>query len=281
MELLPLRFNSTPALSDLLPLTVYSAGTEIQPPLTRMIGLSAHQLFLTISGPGKFRRSGAEKDKWEMLSGGDLLYIPADCAHEYMAVGKEPWHVAYVTFLENFGNLMDGWGFRDVPRILKIRDIPALADRVREIWHHSGSYYDPWRTSKTLLELMLDIVKTIRENSLAATPAVLPVNYRDSALETAAQFLRDHMHRPITIVALAEHVGYSQKQLTRLFRISLGATPLQYLHSLRLHAAIKLLDEHPDLTIRQVAAYVGMEPANFTRLYKRAFHELPSRKSRS
>lgn len=280
MELLALRSNLTNTLGDLLPLTVYTAGTEIQPPLTRMKGFSAHQLFLTVSGTGRFRRLGTDKDKWDILSSGDLLYIPAGCAHEYMAAGEEPWHVAYVTFLENFGNIMEGWGFRDVPRLFKIVDLPAFTNRIYEIWSHSGNDHQPWRTSELLFSLLLDMLRTNREARPAASPKPLPITYRDSAVETAVQFLRDHLNRPITIAMLAEHVGYSQKQLTRLFRAAVGTTPLQYLHSLRMVAAEKLLSEYPDLTVSQVAAYVGMEPVYFTRLYKRTFKELPSRKSR-
>lgn len=278
MELLPLRSNLTHTFSDLLPLTVYTAGTENQPPLTRMKGFSAHQLFLTVSGKGRFRQLGTAKDKWDMLNGGDLLYIPADCTHEYIPVGKEPWHVAYVTFLENFGDTLNGWGFRDVPRLLKITDIPAFTSRIQEIWDHSGSVHNPWRTSEVLFALLLDILRMNRESNANDSPAVLPINYRDSAVETAAQFLRDHLNRPMTIATLAEHVGYSQKQLTRLFRAAFGMTPLQYLHSLRMHAALKLIDEHPDLSVRQVAAYIGMDPAYFTRLFKRTFHRLPSQR---
>lgn len=76
MELLPLRSNLTHSLRELLPLSVYTAGTEIQPPITRMKGFSAHQLFLTLSGSGRFRRLQVNKDKWDILGPGQLLYIP-------------------------------------------------------------------------------------------------------------------------------------------------------------------------------------------------------------
>ena len=278
MELLTLRGNLNQTLSELLPLTVYTAGMENQRSITRMKGFSAHQLFLTISGSGRFRRLGSEKDKWDILKSGNLLYIPAGCAHEYMPQDSEAWHVAYVTFLENFGNTLKGWGFRDIPRLFTVTDIPAITGRIRDIWTHSGGAPDLWHTSEALYALMLHILKSNQEQLPSASPVALPDSYRESAVDTAVQFLRDHLNRPITIASLAEHVGYSQKQLTRLFRSALDTTPLQYLHKLRLHTARQMLNEYPDLSIRQIAAYVGMEPVYFTRLYKRAYNELPSHK---
>lgn len=67
-----------------------------------------------------------------------------------------------------------------------------------------------------------------------------------------------------------------KSSLTRLFRQSIGLTPLQYLQQIRLRTARLLLQDHPELTVRQAASYVGLEPVYFTRLYKREFHRLPS-----
>ena len=97
-----------------------------------MKGFSAHQLFLTISGSGRFRRLGSDKDKWDILTSGNLLYIPAGCAHEYRPQDGEAWHVSYVTFLENFGNTLTGWGFRDMPRLLAVNDIGVVTGAIHD-----------------------------------------------------------------------------------------------------------------------------------------------------
>lgn len=276
MKLLPLKSNLPQTFTEVLPLTVYTVGTEIQPPITRMKGFSAHQLFLTVSGKGRFRRLTRDKDKWDILESGDLLYIPAGAAHEYTAVDGEPWQVAYVTFVENFGGIVAGWGFHDAPRKLAMRDTALFLSRIQGIWSCSGSEHEPWQAAELLMSLLLAVMKANRTARPATPESAPPPAYRESAVHAAVQFIQDHLNRPITIAQLAEHAGYSQKQLTRLFRKELGMTPLQYLHQRRMHAGQMLLSEYPDLTIRQAAAYVGMEPAYFTRLYKRTFRSLPS-----
>lgn len=288
LDLLPLKSNLTPSRNEILPMSVYTVGTEIQPPLTRMKGFSAHQLFLTLSGAGQFRRLTVDKDKWDILHPGQLLFIPAGCAHEYMPYGEQPWFVGYVTLLENFGEVLSRWGFGDAPRLLQLSDVSLFTDRLLAIWRLSGNEHDPWRTTELLYSLLLAILKdtsgqTNRQNDSSAPfvpPSAPPSSYRASVVDIAVRFLHDHLNRPITISGLAGHVGYSQKQLTRLFRQSMGLTPLQYLHQIRLQTARHLLLEHPGMTIRQAAAYVGLEPVYFARLYKREFRRLPSEELR-
>ncbi|MHA7964008.1 helix-turn-helix domain-containing protein [Paenibacillus sp. CAU 1782] len=281
MKLLRLKSNLSGSFRDIFPFTVYTVGTEIQPPLTRMKGFSAHQLFLTVSGTGKFRKLAQDKDKWDILEEGSLLYIPAGCMHEYTPTGHEPWQVAYVTFLENFGGMMGKWGLREMPRLFQITNTESLVERIYGLWETFGEELDEWSASEQLLSLLLDLQKNLKKTTSPEHAPLLPTVFRETVVEAAVQFMHDHLNRPLTIERLAQHVGYSQKQLTRLFRQSFGTTPLQYLHRLRLHAAQMLLLEYPDLTVKQVAAYVGMEPDYFTRLYKRAYSSLPSEDSKS
>ena len=63
--------------------------------------------------------------------------------------------------------------------------------------------------------------------------------------------------------------------LMRRFRQALGASPLHYLHRLRLQAAVRLL-EHSTLDIKQIAAEVGYgDVSSFRRLFKRVLSCAP------
>ncbi|WP_373230703.1 helix-turn-helix domain-containing protein [Cohnella sp.] len=61
-----------------------------------------------------------------------------------------------------------------------------------------------------------------------------------------------------------------------MFRQALNQTPLQFLQGSRLRTADLLLGEHPDMTISQAAASVGLAPVYFSRLYHRTFGCTPS-----
>lgn len=60
------------------------------------------------------------------------------------------------------------------------------------------------------------------------------------ALE-ATRFLRAHHREPVSIHDLADHLAYSPSHLTRLFTAAVGASPMRYLASWRLHEAKRLL----------------------------------------
>lgn len=109
-----------------------------------------------------------------------------------------------------------------------------------------------------------------------ALPQPLTSRFRDSVVDHAVRFLHDHLQRELNMTDLSSYVGYSPKQLTRLFQQSVGTTPMQYVQELRLKTAHRLLHENPAMTIRQIAAHVGLEPVYFTRLFSRKYGVTPS-----
>jgi AraC-like DNA-binding protein len=276
LELLSLRSNSLYQIDEALPFAVYTAGTEIQTPITRLGGFSANQLFLTFSGRGRFRMPG--QDKWDILQPHMLLYIPAGRPHEYMPEGDEPWYVGYVTFVEKEAGLLAGWGFGGESFHCPFKEKERLYELLKKIWSLSGPQHDDWAATEFLFAFCLELKKQLQPNSK------IPISTLTGQTEGAAhpivdvtvRFLHDHLERHITMDELAAHVGYSQKHLTRLFRNSLQMTPLQYLQQLRLSTAALLLAEQPNLTIRQAAYYIGMEPVYFTRLFRRVYGITPS-----
>jgi len=275
MKLLQLRTNLHPPAAGEVPFTVYTVGTECQKAITRIAGFSARQLFLTFSGAGIFRPLGQKN--WDTLYPGTLLYLPPDFPHEYLPQSGAEWFVGYVTYVERPGGPLEGLGFRNVPFRLALGDPAPLFEWIERIWSHSGPNFDVWRSSAGLFSLCLELKKRAggKNTPEPAAPVRTP-RYRDEVVENAVRFLHDHFQRRLTMTELASHVGYSPKHLNRLFRESLGETPLQYLQRLRIRTAALLLERTPHMTVRQAAAHVGMEPVYFTRLFRRFYGRAPS-----
>ncbi|GAA3407662.1 AraC family transcriptional regulator [Paenibacillus hodogayensis] len=275
IPILPLRTNlHRPAESD-IPFGVYTVGTERQTAITRMKGFSADQLHVTFSGTGIFRPLG--QDNWDMIEPNTLLYIPAGFPHEYVPQSAEPWHVGYVTFIQEHVGALAGWGFGKTPYRHRLGDTDRLLALTERIWSHSGPDYDAWHSAELLFAFCLECKKqTAAAPPEAADGFVKPPRYRDSVADSAVRFLHDHLHRELTLPELAAHVGYSPKHLNRLFRQELGVTPMQYLQRIRLKTAALLLEEQPGLNVRQIAAHIGMEPDYLTRLFRRFYGLTPS-----
>jgi len=276
MELLALRTNGLQQLKEGLPFAVYTVGTEIQTPITRLEGFSAHQLFIVFAGTGRFRLMG--QNKWDILAPGSLLYIPARTPNEYMPAGEEPWFVGYVTYLERDPGLLSSWGFGREAFVRKLDDMAPLYGLIRRMWRVSGPHCDAWLASKLLFAFCLEAQKQLHKSSTGDERRYVGFAAEDptDAVSNVIRFMHDHLERKMKIGDLAAYVGYSQKQLTRMFRQALNTTPLQYLQKVRLRTAELLLSEHPDMTVRQAAFSVGMEPVYFGKLFRRAYGRSPS-----
>ncbi|AJY76132.1 helix-turn-helix domain-containing protein [Paenibacillus beijingensis] len=275
MELLQLRTNLNAAFAGGVPFYVYTVGTEKQPPITRLNGFSAKQLFFTISGQGEFRQLG--QHNWDILKPNRLLYIPGGLPHEYVPKGREPWITGYVTFVEKEDGWMESWGFGRKPQLFDLKDSGRLYALLEKVWFHAGPCYNEWKSAEQFLALCVEIGKQavhdeIRSPGSPAKPSRDP----DTAAGRITRFLHDHIERNFTLSDLASYVGYSPKQTVRLFRQEFGVTPHQYLQRIRLRTAALLLEEHPGVTVRQAAAHIGMEPVYFARLFRREFGVVPS-----
>ncbi|WP_054958482.1 AraC family transcriptional regulator [Paenibacillus dakarensis] len=269
MKILTLRINAlSEHVEQRLPFSVYTVGTEEQQPMTRLRGYSAYQFIVTFSGRGKFRLLG--QSKWDMVSTNQILFIPADIPHEYISEGYEPWNVGFVSFSAE-ANSLEVWRLGDVPKIFAVQQTHRLFELIEQIWNKSGAEHDYWTSSELFLTFLSEIAKQ-RYNSSADRL----FSGSNAVAHAAARFLRDHVNRPATtITELAGQLGYSRKQLTRLFINTYHTTPLQYLKQQRLIGAARLLKAHPERTAAEIARQVGMEPVYFSRAFRMKFGVTP------
>jgi len=88
--------------------------------------------------------------------------------------------------------------------------------------------------------------------------------------------LDEKLDRQITLDDLAKRSGFSAQHLNRVFRRTLGVTPLQYFQQARMELAARLLAEN-ELTIKAIAAQVGFDdPYYFSRVFHEHFQQSPT-----
>ena len=100
------------------------------------------------------------------------------------------------------------------------------------------------------------------------------------SLRSACALMRENTLDPLTIPAIAEAVGLSQRQLERLFKAHYCCSPLDYYLRLRLEQARNLLLEST-LPVGEVARAVGFGgSSHFARRYAERFGATPSAERR-
>ena len=99
--------------------------------------------------------------------------------------------------------------------------------------------------------------------------------------DRATRFLRAHHREPLSIRDLADHLSYSPSHLTRLFTAAVGASPVRYLASWRLHEAKRLLLSE-GLGVMEACHEVGFTSVGtFSRRFARDVGIAPARLRRA
>jgi transcriptional regulator GlxA family with amidase domain len=83
-------------------------------------------------------------------------------------------------------------------------------------------------------------------------------------LDTALNWARARLDRPLSVQDLAREAGLSTRQLARRIRAEIGVSPLAWLHQQRITRAQDML-ERTDASIEQIATHSGMGTATTLR----------------
>ena len=98
----------------------------------------------------------------------------------------------------------------------------------------------------------------------------------DPRVRAAISFMRDNLHRRLSLGELARAAQLSQVHLRRVFKRETSLTPVQYLRALRIERAKQLL-ESSSLSVKQIAAEVGTgDVSHFVRNFKKASGTAPT-----
>jgi transcriptional regulator GlxA family with amidase domain len=113
------------------------------------------------------------------------------------------------------------------------------------------------------------VVDFARGQQAAYAPLQRRKFHHDQDILTLQDWLESHYSQPISINDMAESINMSSRSLIRRFKRATHQTPQQYLQTLRIDHAKRLLISS-DLSIIEVVQNVGYEDiSSFTRLFKR------------
>jgi AraC-like DNA-binding protein len=98
---------------------------------------------------------------------------------------------------------------------------------------------------------------------------------------SAQLFIHDHLADKLDLAMIANAVGLSKPQLTKVFKQQLGMTPMAYVWQRRTEAAIEML-KHSGLSIQLITERCGFESRyHFSRRIKEATNTSPRELRRS
>lgn len=196
-----------------------------------MIAEQGQVCFVDCHIPHEYHTIGHTRFLWLQVNGGDLAKI-----HEQMIE-------------ENSGFVFNLAGAGEVEKRLKEIILLFRNEQIINEAKMSNSIY-------SILAAMLDMGFDREENSRSS-----------SLIETATQFMKEHLGEEISLKDVANSVNLSQYHFSRIFKKEYGYPPHEFLILTRLNRAKHLLIT-TDLPVKIIAEMVGYSGAtNFTNAF--------------
>jgi two-component system response regulator YesN len=102
-------------------------------------------------------------------------------------------------------------------------------------------------------------------------PAFPAMASQEELISLAQEYLRTHFAEEISLAELAARFHVNPPYLARLFKRTVGAAPVRYLRDLRINQGRKLLEERPELEIKEIGGIVGYpDQGYFSRVFRQA-----------
>lgn len=244
------------------------------------------ELFLVLEGEGKHLVSEYEYP----LCAGDIFVINGDTEHGF----KDVRNLKLINLMFD-----DSAPFFELPSMRALSGYQALF-KIEPIARQTSEYSAKLTLDRQQLHITAQLLEQIRQEYQQAEPGFeivisslmqqLVVNLSriyqrhqlnapqtTFALSRALVFLEQHFtSSDIDIDQIANAAFVSPRQLQRLFRQYFECSPIQYLRSLQLNYAAKLIADEKVTSVQEIAERSGFSDSNyFSKCYKQHFAQTP------
>lgn len=204
------------------------------------------------------------------ISAGDCFLIPAGKVSYYEASKTDPWCYAWANFL-GINSQMYLYQLMSTSKdkyILHNLDTVKYKELIFKIMSMKGNSTSKYLLSNStflqILAMLFDEVK-FSDNNLKKLSIIDEIKFYLDVNYTEKVKLKD----------LARKFGIHPNYLTRMFHAKYGISPKQYLTSLRLYRACKLLTT-TDLSIAIIASSLGFDDQFiFSKIFKKEYDMSP------
>ena len=96
-------------------------------------------------------------------------------------------------------------------------------------------------------------------------------------VEQIVNYFEEHYNEKISLERIAQNMYLSTFYISKIFKSETGDAPIRHLINIRLEKAKEILEQTPNLSIKEIAAKVGYEDVyHFSKQFKKHFGISPS-----
>jgi AraC family transcriptional regulator len=264
--------NQLRAASDGLGWNSLYASTQREAPYeAEFRAVRDHLIILHLDGPVGVARALGKSQSRRVIAPGGLFMLPGGMDFGVRLEGHLDSLHLYIRqqvideVAGDFG-LSGGDEIELVPR-LGVQDplIEQLALSVRELLEHQDSF------SQMYVDYVARLLAAhlLRKHSSSAGSAAVPVGGLTRAqVERAIDYMESNLSEPLSLADVANASGLSPSHFARRFKSATGAPPHQYLMSMRVERAKRLLLQREP--IAEIALECGFShQEHLTRIFRR------------
>lgn len=228
-------------------------------------------LIYCLEGNGWFEQEGVHYK----VPQNHFFILPKDKAHAYGSNSNNPWTICWIHFDgDKAGFFSEGL---DRPTPINIDKNSRIEERLHlfeEIYATLKNGYSKNNLDYSITSLFhflgsLKFLGAYRE-SLYST------HQQRDLTDEAIHFMRENIHKRVTLKEIADFVGFSSSHFSALFQTKTGYSPLNYFTQLKIQQACHLLD-FTDMKVNQVSVMIGYEdPFYFSRIFTKIMGHSPT-----
>lgn len=228
-------------------------------------------LIYCVDGEGWFETDS----KRHIVKADHFFIIPKGVAHTYGSNPNRPWSIYWIHF--------DGEkaAYFAEEQQIPTRIPPERNSRIEDRLHLFEGIFTILKNgySKNHLDYSIScffhFLGTLKFLSAFRASQSSKDNQSD-ILDDAVHFMRENLHKKLSVADIANYVGYSASHFTTLFHQKTGMAPVHYLTQLRIQQACHHLDFSP-MKINQICALTGFDdPYYFSRIFHKTMGCSPS-----
>lgn len=207
--------------------------------------------------------------------------IPANTAHKYGAEKKNPWSIYWVHFTgdtagkfykkycQKKGSSKDKFS----PSVIKL----PFEERRMNYFNGFISLLESGYSIEIIEYVNISLWQLLA--SFVYHDFYSEVRHQKNGtdiVDSAIQYMQDHLNESITVEELASHLNYSTSYLYSLFKEDTGYSPIDYFNHLKVQEACKYLS-FTDMSIKEISFELGFnDPFYFSRLFKKMMELSPT-----
>lgn len=231
-----------------------------------------YHLHAVISGKGKLRVGDVKYD----VHAGQLFLTVPDREVWYQADSKEPWYYCWTTYEgKNAKRYLESAGFIDGVYVQDCKiDINRFLEVSQEMLRNPklNLSSELYRRGQAYRFMSLAVESYECQKQKTGIYSNLSM---DDYINFAIQYIQNN-YANLQIKNVAEYVGLNRTYFTALFKKKMYMSPQEYLMTIRMNHACKLLRE-TDLPIYVIASSVGYDNAlTFSKIFKQKYGVSPN-----